>query len=77
MQKCIEDVKEKSFDIIEDIDGIVKIKKKPTKKKIMEFHIIRFKGKPFIQIYVNDKFYETTYMLDDKWIEETKDFEGS
>ncbi|MCK9430206.1 MAG: hypothetical protein M0R17_09405 [Candidatus Omnitrophica bacterium] len=71
-------MKSESIEVIKGIKNLetIKIKRKPTKKKIIEFHIMGFQDNPFIQVFINEKFYETLFIKDGNWVEERKDFEN-
>jgi len=75
MVRCIEEVQKQSLKISEPLYNFeaVEIRKKITKKKVFLFRIIKMMDKPFIQLYINERFY-TSYLLNKgKWVEE-KDF---
>ncbi len=71
MSKCLKDVQIEALSLLQhhpDPD-IIKIKKKPTKKKELEFHILQI-GKPIIRLFVNGRFYATYLYNGKKWNEE-------
>ena len=71
MEKLIIDVKKEAVELLlnsKDI-GLIKIKKKPTKNKIFEFHLINI-GKPIIRLFINGRFYATYFYNNGKWKEE-------
>jgi hypothetical protein len=70
MQDCILDAQKHAEKIWEDIhpSNIVKIRKKPTKKKVFEFHIKNI-GVPIINILVNGRFYKTIIKAEESWKE--------
>jgi hypothetical protein len=74
MNKVLEEIKKNSFSLIAGIDNFksVKISKKPTKKKIFDFIIMKVNNNPFIEVYVNKRFFETLYISKGKWVEERK-----
>ena len=47
-----------------------KIKRKPTKKKVFVFKITKIKGDPFIEFFINNRFYTVLFREDGKWKEE-------
>jgi len=71
MERLISDVKKESIGLLSNSKdtGIIKIKKKPTKNKIFEFHLINL-GKPVIKLFINNKFYATYFYNRGKWTEE-------
>lgn len=79
MNKCLEEVKKNSFSLIVGIDNFksIKVRKKPTKRKVLDFNIMKINEKPFIEVYVNERFYETLSVSNGKWVEEKKGFDGS
>jgi len=74
MNKVLEEIKKNSFSLIAGLDNFksVKIRKKPTKKKVFDFIIMKVNEHPFIEVYVNEKFYETLSISKGKWVEEKK-----
>ena len=47
-----------------------KIKRKLTKKKVFVFKITKIKGDPFIEFFINNRFYTVFFREDGEWKEE-------
>lgn len=72
MKKVIEDFKKESLEIIQDMKNLDKklFKRKPTKNKTFEFEIIKINDKPFIKLFINEKFHSSIFMFEGKWCQE-------
>lgn len=70
MEKCIKEMQEHAGKVYKDLHNskVLKIKRKPTKKKIFEFHITNV-GKPMIKVIVNRKLYKNFIKLEKSWKE--------
>ena len=70
MQSCIKETQEYAEKVYKDLkhSEVLKVIKKPTQKKVFEFHIINI-GKPVLRIIVNKKFYKEFMKFGKSWKE--------